>query len=185
MLEYVPTAPESFPTAIGRAGARQASAIAPQLERPQRDLGAERRGLGVDAVRATDHRGVALLARPRHDRDLELVDRLEQEIGRPHERDRQRGVDDVARREAVVDPGAVRRPDPLLDDVDERGDVVVGDPLALLDGCGVDARPLPDDGDRLGGDDAQLGLRLDGEQLDLEPGGVPGLVGEQLRHGCQ
>ena len=84
-----------------------------------------------------------------------------------------------------MDPGAVRRPDPLLDDVDERGDVVVGDPLALLDGRGVDARPLPDDGDRVGGDDAQLGLRLDGEQLDLEPRGVPGLVGEQLRHGCQ
>ena len=72
--------------------------------------------------------------------------------------------------------------DALLHDVDEGGDVVVGDALALLDRGGVDRCPLAD---RLGvgwRDHAELGPRLDREELDLEPGGEPRLVGEQLGH---
>jgi len=55
-----------------RPGARESLAIAPDLHRPQRELGAERRRLGVYAVRATDHRCVAELVRPLRDRVLEL-----------------------------------------------------------------------------------------------------------------
>ena len=43
----------------------------------------------------------------------------------------QRGVDDVGRRQPVVDPRAGGHADGRLHDVDERGDVVVGDALAL------------------------------------------------------
>ena len=53
---------------------------------------------------------------------------------------RERGVDDVARREAVVDPRAGRRADALLHDVDERGDVVIGDLLAFVDRGDVERR---------------------------------------------
>ena len=60
MLEYVPTAPLSLHTAIACAGGAQPVAVAVDLQRPQRDLGAERRRLGVDAVRAPDHHRVAV-----------------------------------------------------------------------------------------------------------------------------
>jgi hypothetical protein len=43
-------------------------AIAPHLQRPERELHAERRRLGVDAVRAPDHRRVAEFARRARDR---------------------------------------------------------------------------------------------------------------------
>ncbi len=136
----------------------------------------------MDTVGAAHGRRVAELARTRRDRVLEAVDGFQQEIARARERDRERRVDDVARREPVVDPRAGREANPLLDDVDERRDVVVGDALALLDRGGVDRCPAAD---RLGvgpRDHAELGPRLDGEELDLEPGGQPRLVGEQLGH---
>src|SRR5215216_1010571 len=88
----------------------------------------------MDTVRAPGHWCVPELPRPRPDRALEAVDRVEQQIARPDERDRQCGVDDVARRQAVVHPRAGGKADRLLDHVDEGGDVVVGDALALLDG---------------------------------------------------
>ena len=52
------------PRSTSRARA-QALAVAAHLHRPQRELHAERRRLGVDAVRAADHRRVAELARAR------------------------------------------------------------------------------------------------------------------------
>ena len=60
MLEYVPTAPLSLQTAIDCASGAQPVAVAADLQRPQRDLGAERRRLGVDAVGAPDHHRVAV-----------------------------------------------------------------------------------------------------------------------------
>ena len=49
---------------------------------------------------------------------------------------RDRAVSTTSRgSQAVVDPGAGRLADPLGDDVDEGGHVVVGDPLPLLDGA--------------------------------------------------
>ena len=55
---------------------------------------------------------------------------------------RERGVDDVARREAVVHPRARGLADARLHDVDERGDVVVGDLLALVDRLRRRSRPV-------------------------------------------
>ena len=93
---------------------------------------------------------------------------------------RERGVDDVARREPVVHPRARRRPDLLLHDVDERGDVVIGDLLALVDRVDVETGALAH-GARVGfGDDAEPRPRFDREHLDLEPRAEARLVGEQL-----
>ena len=76
-------------------------------------------------------------------------------------------------------PGALRLADALLHDVDERGDVVLGDQLALVDRGDVEAGALAHrDRGRLR-DDAELGPRLDGEDLDLQPGAEARLVGEE------
>ena len=60
--------------------------VAAHLQRPERELGAERHGLGVDAVRPPDHRRVAVLARPRGDRRLERDRRFEEQVGGPRQR---------------------------------------------------------------------------------------------------
>ena len=121
------------------AGAQQALAVAANLQRPERQLHAERRRLGVDAVGAADHRRVAELAgafaiadsrrRPPEDA-IEGARHLE----------RERGVDHVARREPVVHPRARGLADARLHDVDERGDVVIGDALAFVYGLDVETR---------------------------------------------
>ena len=81
----------------------------------------------------------------------------------------ERGVDHVARREAVVHPRALGLADALLHHVDERGDVVLGDELALLDRVDVEAGPLAHRDRGVLRDDAELGPGLDGEDLHLEP----------------
>ena len=120
----------------------QPFAVAPHLHRPERELHAEGRRLGVDAVRATDHRRVAELAGPGCDRRLQLGRGREDAIERARHLQRERGVDHVARREPVVHPRARGLTDALLHDVDERGDVVVGDLLALVHRGDVDPGPL-------------------------------------------
>ena len=144
-FEYVPTAPDSLPTAIASRARAQPLAVAAHLQRPQRELHAERRRLGVDAVRAADHRRVAELAGPVRDRRLRARPRASRM--RSSARviwQRERGVDDVARREPVVHPRAGGLADALLHDVDERGDVVIGDPLAFVDRGDVEAGALAD-----------------------------------------
>ena len=79
-----------------------------------------------------------------------------------------------------MDPATGRRADALLHDVDERGDVVVGDLLAFVHGGDVEPGPLAHGRASLGGDDAELGPRLDREHLDLEPRAEPRVVGEQV-----
>ena len=73
---------------------------------------------------------------------LELGRGAGDQVERPRHLQRERGVDDVARRQAVVHPRPGRRADVFLHDVDERGDVVVGDPLALVDRGDVEAGAL-------------------------------------------
>ena len=66
-------------------------------------------------------------------------------------------------------PRAGRQTDPFLHDVDERGDVVVGDLLALVDRGDVEAGALADRDRGVARHDAELGPRLAREDLDLEP----------------
>ncbi len=163
-------------------GADQSLTVAPHLQCPEGELEAERRRLGVDPVGAPDHRRVAELPSPNGDRRLQLRGSVEDQVAGLHQRHGEGGVDDVARRKAVVDPPSCRRPDALLHDVDEGRDVVVGDRLALVHGLGVEARPIADRGRVLPGDDAEIGPRLAGEHLHLEPGAEAMVVGEERRH---
>ena len=181
-FEYVPTAPESLPTAITSRARRsrsmsrrtcsaQSASLTPNVVgsawmpcvRPT--IGVSRYSCACSVIAASS----ATAASMRRSRG-------------PGQLQRQRGVDDVARREAVVDPGARGLADPLLDHVDERGDVVLGDELALLDRGDVEAGALAHRGRGVLRDDAELGPGLGGEDLDLEPGAEARLVGEEVGH---
>ncbi len=163
-------------------GARphQSGAVAAELERPEGELAAEGDRLRVDPVRASCHRGVALLTGAACEHRFERVDRVDHEVEGAHERDRQRGVDDVVGREPVVHPLRGRSPDPLLDHVDERGGLVVGDGLPRPDRLEVEPGPFSDGRGVGRGHDTQLRPGFGGEDLDLEPRAEPGLVGEEV-----
>ncbi len=111
---------------------------------------------------------------------------VEEQVGGASQGGAQGGVDDVRRRQAVVDPRTFGSADGVLDHVHEGGHVVVGDPLAVVDGAHQLRRhlggPGPHRRGRVAGDRAHLGPALDGQQLDLEPHLEAGLVGEQRRH---
>ena len=111
---------------------------------------------------------------------------LDEQVGGPGQGGAQGGVDHVGRGEPVVDPRALGLADGLLDHVDEGGHVVVGDPLALvhrLDEGGVDLGALgPAERGGVGRHVADLRPAVGGQQLDLEPHGEPGLVGEERGH---
>ena len=175
--------PRELADGDGRPGSPQPLDVAAHLQRPQGELVAERRGLGVDPVGAPDHRRVAELVGPPGDGDVELLGRPDQQVGGPGQGEGEGGVDDVRRRQAVVDPSAGRLAHPLLHHVDEGGHVVLGRALALLDGGDVGRGPFPDGRSVLGGHDAERGPRLDGQDLDLDPGRKPHLVRKQVGHG--
>ena len=71
------------------------------------------------------------------------------------------------------------RTDALLHHVDEGGDVVLGGALPLEDGLDGEIGPFPDRHGVGGGHDPELGPGLGGQDLDLQPGAEPGLVGEE------
>ncbi len=77
-------------------------------------------------------------------------------------------------------PGAGGRAHPLLHDVDERGDVVVGDAFAFVHRVDVETGPFADGAGVGVGHDTETRPGLDGEDLDLEPGAEAGLVGEEV-----
>jgi hypothetical protein len=162
------------------AGALQAIEVTAHLHGPERELRAERRRFGVDAVRAPDHRRVAELARPTRDRRLQASRRTEDHVHGSRELQRQRGVDDVARRQPVVHPRARRLPDALLHDVDERGDVVIGGAFPLVHRLDVEAGPFANGAGVGLGDHTELRPCFDGEDLDFEPRSETGLVGEEV-----
>ena len=130
---------------------------------------AEGGGLGVDAVGAADAERVAVLQRPRDQGVAVGSGAGDDDLPGPAQLQRQRRVEHVGGGEAVVDPAPVLA-NRAGDDVDEGGDVVVGDPLALVDRRDRERRVGPR---RLGGlarHHALLGPGLGRRQLDLEPG---------------
>ena len=122
---YVPTAPESLPTRIPSSARATPDAVALELERPAGELEPERRRLGVDAVRAADGERVAVLLGARGDGGERALEPVQDQRARVAELQRERRVDDVGRRQAVVEPAALLA-ELLGDGVDEGGDVVLG-----------------------------------------------------------
>ena len=110
--------------------ARDALAAARQLERPAGELEPEGRRLGVDAVRAADLQRLAVLLGARGDGGEGAVEPGEDQRAGLADLQRERRVDDVGGREAVVEPAALLA-ELLGDGVDEGGGVVVQRRLEL------------------------------------------------------
>src|SRR5262249_38855675 len=124
--------------------------------------------LGVDAVGAPDAQRVAVLERARDERVAKRRRALDEDRARLDELDRERRVEDVGGREAVVQPAAFVA-DRRRDDVDERRHVVARRALALGALVDRERRPLPARPRRLLGDRALGGPRVERRKLDLEP----------------
>ena len=86
--------------------ARDALAAAGELERPARELQPERRRLGMDAVRAADLQHLAVFLRSCFDGCERAVEPGQDQRAGLTDLHRQRRVDDVGGREAVVEPAA-------------------------------------------------------------------------------
>ena len=158
---------------------RQPLPIAPHLQSPERDLRTERRRLRVYPMSTADGRSVAELARAFGDGCFQARRRSRDPIHSAGHLQGKRGVDDVARREAVVHPCARRRANTLLDDVDERRDIVLRHLFALVDPVDIETGTLAHRTGVLFGNDAELSPRLDGQNLDFEPCTEARFVGEQ------
>ena len=123
-----------------RARASHAFDVAIDLGVPQRQLQPEGHRLGVHAVRAADHRRPPVLERRGRGRRRSAPSRsLQDEVAGLAHLQRLRGVDDVGRGHAEVQP-ARRRTDVLGHRRRERDDVVLGDLLDFFDAGDVEAR---------------------------------------------
>ncbi len=174
----MPTAPEIAPVAACVERALEPLGVAVGLECEAGELEPEAGRLGVDAVGAPDAERVRVLARAVRQRGGELARGGHDHRSRALELQPERRVEHVGGREAEVDP-APGRPGGGAEHVDEGGDVVVGDGLALLHGL---------DGERRGADRIEfLGSRsparvifaerLGRGDLDVAPRGHARLVG--------
>ncbi len=168
-------------------GGEQPVAAPAELGPVAEELEPEARGLGVDAVRATDARCVAVFAGAAGEGGEHSVEVGQEEIAGAHELDRERGVEQVGARHAAMQPARLR-PEPLLEMGEEGDDVVPGRPLDLLDPHGVDQTGPglldlpPKGGDVRCRDEPLLGHGLGRHELDLEPEREPCLGREEGGH---
>ena len=112
---------------------RQPVAVAVEFERPGRQFEPEGGRLGPDAVGPPHHHGVPVLEGSPDDVPEQLIDAGQKQRPRPRQSNTLRGVDDVGRGEAVVEPRRVAA-HRSGEDVDECGQVVTGLPLAIEPG---------------------------------------------------
>ena len=152
-----------------------------QLGVPQRQLQAEGHRLGVHAVRAADHRRVLVLVGARLDRLAERGQVLEDQVAGLDHLQRLRGVDDVRRGQAEVQP-AGRRPDDLGHRGREGNHVVLRGLFDFVDAGDVERALVSQLARGLGRHDAGGGHRFGGRDFHLEPGLVPALLAPDATH---
>ncbi len=147
---------------------RHAADVAAELVVPERQLEAERHGLGVHAVRAADHRRAAVFLGAPVDSLAKAAEQLQDEVGRLHHLERLGRVDDVRRSEAEMQP-ARRRPDVFGYRRREGDDVVLRRLLDLFDARDVEAGLLAKFAGGLGRHDAHSGHDVGRGQFDGQP----------------
>jgi hypothetical protein len=129
------------------------------------------RGLGMDAVAATDADGHLVLEGAPLQRGQQRVEIGQQDVGGAGELDVERRVEHVGRGHALMDEARLVRPHDLGQMREEGDHVVLRHRLDLVDAGDVEGRVLraPDGlGVRLR-DRAERGHRVAGMGLDLEP----------------
>jgi hypothetical protein len=110
-----------------------------------------------------------MLLGPRDDGAERPLDPGQHQLSGFPDGERERRVDDVGRREPVVQPPSFC-PEPLLHGVDEGGDVVVRLALDLGDALRRGhVRVRPDRGDDPRGDATDLGPAVEGGELHAQP----------------
>src|SRR3972149_5351195 len=97
-----------WPRAHGSPTPRTPGPAPGELEPPAGELEPKRRRLGMHAVRAADRQCLSVLLGPPDDGGKGTADPVENERARLLHGERERGVEDVGRREAVVEPAAFR-----------------------------------------------------------------------------
>ena len=177
----MPTAPDSLPTETTVARAPDALDVAADLRVPERQLQAERHRLGVHAVRPADHRRAPMLEGALADRLGQPVEILQDDVARLAHLQRLRGVDDVRRGQAEMQP-AGRRTDLLGDRGGEGDDVVLGGLFDFFDAGDVEGAALADVARGLGRNDAGGRHRFGGRRFDEQPGLVAALVAPDAPH---
>ena len=106
--------------------------VAGEFRVPQRELQPECHRLRMDAMRAADHRRVAMLIRPCADRPHELLEILQNHVAGVAHLQGEGGIDDIRRGEAEMEPAAGWRADVFSDVCGKGDDVVVEGFLQLL-----------------------------------------------------
>jgi hypothetical protein len=188
-VRVVPDRAGQFADCDRLASPAQSRSVSVDLETVEGELCTKGCRLGMHPMRSPEDRRRRVLDRLATKRFDEPISRRDQEIRRPHQGDGLRGVHDVGGGEPVVDPRSGGRPDVGLDDVDERGHIVIREALALvygLDEGGVDDWSRA--ADLLGmlcWHHAERGPRLGRENLDLEPESKSLLVVEDRPHLCK
>ena len=169
MLAKVPSARDAQVAMSPRV--HQPLAAARELGIGLRQLDAEGRRLGMDAMAAADGDGVLVLEGTALERRKQAVNVGEQDVAGPGELDVEAGVEHVRRGHALMDEAGVGS-DEFGEMGEESDDVMLGDSLDLVDLADVEfggATFFPDGFCRFLGDDAQFGQRVAGMGLDFEP----------------
>ena len=164
--------------------ARRAEARDPSLRLGEvsRERDAERDRLGVNPVRAPNHRRRGVLSCASRERLCVRLLSGDQPIARANEEDREARVEHVAARHPAVKP-ARGSSDELLDVGEERDHVVLHRPLDRVDARGVDRHALLANG-RRGADrhERRRFHRVTRRELDLEPDRVARARRPELDH---
>ncbi len=135
---------------------------------PDGQLETERDRFAVNAVRAPDHNGVAMLQRPFLQHVEQRIQILQNEVQRLGHLDGQGGIHDVGRGQTHMEKSRIRSRG-IRERFQKGDDVVLGDLLDLRDPFRIDPRGAAE----AGGDAARhltgAFQRFAGPQLDFQP----------------
>jgi len=164
----------------------EAREVAAHLVVPQGDFEAEGDRLGVDAVRAADLRRVLEFEGAALESPGELPASLDEHGRGLFQNERLRGIDDIVRSEAVMQParmlGDTGRGHLLGDGGGEGDDVVFGFALDRVDAIDIEARVFTQRKGGFCGDVADFGESLGGGELHFKPLREAVFVGENFAH---
>ena len=178
---WVPTAPLSLPTPTRSECLREPFFGAAEFVEHERELQPESDRLGVDAVAPANHRRHFVTPRLVGHDAPQFADVFQQDLACRDELHRQRRVENIRRRQTLMDPPRGRA-DRRRHIFKEGDDVVVGAFLDLVDLRNGEARALANLRGVRRRDLPDFRHRFAGKGFDLEPDLEFSLLGPELAH---